>query len=151
MELMPLAVTHYLSPLPTIGSTLHDWYGVYNETCAPGHYCQVAKSVHLSDATNVQLESTEAAPVYNTFGALWVPSEKDPVTGVYGQGRIQFYFNDAPYGTPITWTGPLPATASVPTSASPWTFSPVDLHDYTLILGTGGNAFMDVQWVHVWQ
>lgn len=151
MELMPHATTSYLSPVPTIGSTLHDWFGVYNTTCAPSHYCQVAKSSHLSDGANVQLESTPANPVYNTFGALWVPSLKNAKTGFYSEGRIQFYFNDVPYGAAITWTGPLPTNQSVPTNASPWAYSPVDLHDYTMILGTGGNAFMNVQWVHVWQ
>ena len=40
---------------------------------------------------------------------------------------------------------------TVPTTKTPWTFAAMDLREYGLILGTGGNAFMNVQWVHDWQ
>ena len=33
----------------------------------------------------------------------------------------------------------------------PWTLGSTDLQSHALIIDTGGNAFMDVAWVRVWQ
>jgi hypothetical protein len=38
-----------------------------------------------------------------------------------------------------------------PTGSTPWTFGATDLWSQGLIVSTGGGAFMDVQWVKVWQ
>jgi hypothetical protein len=150
MELMPMSTTSYLSKTePTIGSTLHNWYGVYNGTCAPKHFCQTASAVHLSESSTTSFVSaSSSAPNYFTLGALWVPSKKQ-ANGSYSQGRMQFYLNDVAYGAATTWTGPV--SESTETPATPWAFAAIDLHQYGLILDTGGNAFMNVQWVHVWQ
>ncbi len=143
MEFMP----HSETGTQTIetGSTLHDWYAT--------NHSQVASSYKFADSATVKLESTTAAPVFNTIGALWVPSVKG------SQGYVQFCMNDEPFGNKITWVGQPGSTAATtndwtPTSSAastPWTFGAMDLFPQSLILSNGGNAFYYVQFVRVWQ
>lgn len=161
MEFMPLAKLG--SPVGIASSTLHDWYGFTGVTCSakPGTQCQVASSAKAKDTTTLKYESTPSAPVFHDFGALWVPwNAATPTT----PGYIQFYVDNQPLGTATTWVGvppskadpsgilpEMPVTNWPNASLPPWTMGATDLDAHALILDTGGNAFMDVQWVRVWQ
>ncbi|MGL1334927.1 hypothetical protein ACSTK4_23645, partial [Vibrio parahaemolyticus] len=67
---------------------------------------------HIADGNGIQVDSPADesapgfAPIYNTIGALWIPSVKSGST--YTTGSMQFYFNNVPFGTKITWVGPVP-------------------------------------------
>ena len=161
LEFMPL--TELQSDAGIVSSTLHDWYGYPGVTCPvkTSTQCQVASSTKANDTTTLKYESSPNAPVFHNFGALWVAW--DPSTP-NTPGYIQFYVDDEPIGTKTTWTGVPPSKADPsgilpettvtnwPNAAlPPWTMGAVDLDAHALILDTGGNAFMDVQWVRVWQ
>jgi hypothetical protein len=111
--------------------------------------------------------STPEKPIFNTFGVLWVPAKNG------SNGYLQFYYNNAPFGGQIPWTKTPPSALSKPDPISEmpnsvttlpnplptnnpddpanWAFGVTDLYPLALAIGTGGNAFMDVQWVRVWQ
>ena len=164
---------------PEISSTLHDWYGYQYVTCAtpsgkpnvlpsPG-FCQATVDPKAKDTPYLTFESaSDNTPTFNTFGFLWVPW--NPATPNV-PGYAQFYINNLPIGEKTSWFGtPPPVTAKDPnpmgilpgTPANPitywpssklpdWTFGAMDLWSRGLILETGGDAFMDVQWVRAWQ
>jgi hypothetical protein len=161
MEFMPLEELG--TTMGEASSTLHNWYGYQGYSCPNnGQFgsCQVASSVRAKDTPTLKYESPAAAPVFHTFGALWVPWDS---TAPQTPGYVQFYVDDQPLGVPTTWVGLPPSQANPvgllpgaplvtwPSTLPPWTMGSTDLTPHALILDTGGNAFMDVQWVRVWQ
>ena len=116
-------------------ATLHDWYGIYNSTCPPG-FCDTS-------STQCPIISDSIIGYYHKYGMLWVPAT------VSTSGYVQYYFDDNPIGSPISWTQ---FTNQSPTPISqPWRFGVTDTQHMNIILGTGvGNPF-NVRWVRVWQ
>ncbi len=134
--------------------TAHDWYGEANVTCGTkgeheGTYCSdVQIYQNIGPNRPGTYDSSEAAPVFHTYGGLWVPSVKD-AAGNYSTGYVQFYFDDGRVGKTISWQGAPPDYAYTP--AGPWKYSILDQDPQTIVFDTGSGAFMYIDWVKVWQ
>jgi hypothetical protein len=133
-------------------ATIIDWYGDYNTKttdCNMLHYCNTQDSQGLGPNVAGTYDSTEAAPVFHRFGALWIPSVAQSGQATYTQGAMHWYYDGVELGVAPTWTGPPSTTVFVPTA--PWKYSLIDQIDMSLIMDTGGGAFMDVDYAAVWQ
>jgi len=130
----------YGAPQNAYGSSMHDWYGIYNNTCPPG-LCQVG--FEGNEGKRLAPGSTDFTR-YHRYGALWVPATPNT------QGYIRFYFDGQPVGADHKWTQ---YTNQPPTNLKqqPWAFGILDQQHLVLILGTGANEPMTVQSVNVWQ
>jgi hypothetical protein len=122
------------------GATMHDWYGVYNKTCAGRAFCSVGRA--YSDVKTAVRSGTDFTQ-YHTYGFLWVPATGS-ATG-YGQ----FYFDRTPVGKRVSWTK-IAGQDGLP-DQQPWQFGILDNHHLVLILGTGVGKPMTVASVNVWQ
>ena len=69
----------------TFGSTLHDWYGIYNVTCTA--YCDVQTNYNYSTYT-APIGTDWTLP--HRYGCLWIPA-----TGSTN-GTFTFYLDDIP-------------------------------------------------------
>lgn len=133
-------------------STLIDWYGDYSTAttdCAMTHYCKTQDSQGLGPNVAGTYDSTEAAPVFHRYSALWIPSVAQTGQATYSQGAMHWYIDGAEMGTAPTWVGPTSTTTFVPTT--PWTYGIIDEVDVSLIMDTGAGAFMDLDYAAVWQ
>ncbi len=121
--------------------SIHDWYGIWNKTCAPSAFCEISNnpwSTHLmSTPANTDFSA------YHTYGLLWVPATDS------SDGYIQYYFDGEPVGQPITWT--LFNSESPAATPAAQNFGIVDLQHLAITLGTGPNFPMTVGAVSVWQ
>jgi hypothetical protein len=121
--------------------SIHDWYGVWKQTCASSGFCDV-----MNEPWPTHLMSTPANTdfsAYHSYGLLWVPATAST------DGYVQYYFDGEPVGNPITWaqfTNESPA--STPANQN---FGILDLQHLVLSLGTGPNFPMTVGAVSVWQ
>ena len=122
------------------GANLHDWYGVYSNTC-PGHaFCDAWRG--YSDVKTMVSPDVDFTQ-YHRFGFLWTPA-----TGS-APGTAVFYFDGKPVGNKVTWTSSSdhPGTPE----GQPWKFGILDDQHLVLILGTGVGKPMTVSSVNVWQ
>ncbi|NKQ38229.1 MAG: hypothetical protein HF967_01900 [Methanosarcinales archaeon] len=122
------------------GANMHNWFGVWQETCYPKPFCkhslpyrQVRKTVPPDTDFNK----------YHKYGFLWVPATRET------DGFGQFYFDDKPIGEKITWE--IYDNQSPSMIKQPWTFGIIDRQHLVLILGTGENQPMTIRSVNVWQ
>jgi hypothetical protein len=127
-------------PQNAYGASMHDWYGIYNNTCPPG-LCQVG--FEYNEGKRLAPAGTDFTR-YHRFGTLWVTATSAR------QGYIRFYFDGQPVGPDHRWTQ---YANQPPTNIKqqPWAFGIVDQQHVVLILGTGANQPMTVQSVNVWQ
>jgi hypothetical protein len=127
-------------PQNAYGSSMHDWYGIYNKTCGPG-LCQVG--FEYNEGKRLAPSGTDFTQ-YHTYGTLWVSATPSK------QGYIRFYFDGQPVGQDHKWTQ---YTNQPPTNIKqqPWAFGVLDQQHLVLILGTGSNQPMTVRSVNVWQ
>ena len=122
------------------GATMHDWYGLYNKTCAGRAFCSVGRA--YSDVKTAVRGDTDFTR-YHTYGFLWVPANGSSM------GYGQFYFDRNPVGKRVSWTK-IAGQDGLP-DQQPWQFGILDNHHLTLILGTGVGKPMTVGSVNVWQ
>lgn len=122
------------------GANMHDWYGVYNKTCAPRGFCDVSRI--YSDVKTAVRGDTDFTQ-FHLYGFLWVPATESTM------GYAQFYFDRNPVGRRVTWTKFM-EQSDAPDGQS-WQFGALDNQHLVLILGTGVNKPMTVDSVNVWQ
>ncbi len=110
-------------------STIHDWYGIFNVTCAS--FCGV---FNPNDVTGLGTTN-------------WSNFHKISVRKVPG-GSVFTYFDNVPTGVYNAWS-----TISVtPPPAGTNLFSILDTDHMVIILGTGfGGQSINVDYVRVWQ
>lgn len=133
-------------------ATVIDWYGDYlsaTTDCNQIHYCKVQDSQGLGPNVAGTYDSSEAAPKFHRYGALWIPSVPRAGQPTYSQGAMHWYIDGVELGTPPTWVGPPSPTSYVP--VEPWLYSILDQIDMSLVMNTGGGVFMDVDYAAVWQ
>ena len=122
------------------GANIHDWFGVWKETCVPKQFC------NLSVPYNNVRKSVPSDTDFNKFhkyGFLWVPAIKE------AQGWAQFFFDDKPIGNKVSWS--LYEGQSPSLKKQPWTYGVIDQQHLVLILGTGKDQPITVRSVQVWQ
>ena len=135
------------SPHNEYGGAMHDWYGVYSQTCAGNGYCNANNtSGGGTSFSNFQVQTPASTDFtkYHAFGYLWVPATAS------SHGRAQYYFDNQATNDAITWSQ-YTGNESPPPGAAPWTFGVLDRQHVALILGTGSAEPMTLQSVHVWQ
>jgi hypothetical protein len=123
------------------GGAIHDWYGVYEQTCSGQVYCNVFPAFNVA---NRVLPAATNFNQYHRYGLLWVPATATT------KGSITYYFDGAQVGPTINYTQ-LTTQAPVPTASTPWTYGIIDQQHLVLVLGTGPSTPMQVQSVTVWQ
>ncbi len=130
----------------TYGGAIHDWYGTWNQ-CGNQWYCEVNNSYGGgSSFTNyvITVPASTDWTQYHTVGQLWVPG-----TSANGnKGYVQYYFDDQPTSDKVTWVNSGDGT---PPPTEEFAFSIMDKQHLVIVLGTGVNVPMSVDWVHVWQ
>jgi hypothetical protein len=135
-------------------STIIDWFGQWQTptaTCDSGTYCKVQNSQLLGPGVLGTFDSTEAAPKFHRYGCLWIPSVQTDDAGPYSQGSIEWFIDGASTGTKVTWVGPPSTTVLDFASPEAWKYAVIDQEQLSIILDTASNAFMDVDYVGVWQ
>lgn len=121
------------------GSTLHDWYGIFQTTCSPSNYCATSSSFGAGTVT---------PPVGTDFtmphkiGWKWIAATSTT------SGSHSFYFDDVLVAGPFTYTQF--TQQSPPPTGQPWLFGVGDIQHLVMILGGGLNAF-NILRVNVWQ
>jgi hypothetical protein len=135
------------SPHNEYGGATHDWYGIYNETCAGKGYCGVSNAG--GDGTkfsNFQVETPSSTDFtqYHSFGYMWSPATAAT------QGSATYYFDGKATKDRITWSQYTGSETPTP-GMSPWTFGIADQQHMVLILDTGPNEPFTIQSVSVWQ
>lgn len=130
-------------PHDTYLATLHEWYGLYKQTCLP-QFCKVSNTKNKTQFNNNVITVPEGTDFsqFHKYGMLWVPASKN------SKGFIKFYFDGKVVST-IDWVsfdGSPP-----PPGKQPWTFGVLDNLHYVLILGTGVQQPMVVRSVNAWQ
>lgn len=134
------------SPHYEYGGAMHDWYGIYESTCAGG-YCNVSNSGGGGTSFSnfqVQTPTTTDFTQYHAFGYLWVPATSSQ------QGYGQYYFDGVATNDKVTWSE-YSGSDTPPPGTAPWTFGILDQQHLALVLGTGPNEPMTIKSVDVWQ
>jgi hypothetical protein len=122
------------------GANLHDWYGIYHQTC-PGHaFCDSWRG--YSDVKTKVGPDTDFTR-YHRYGFLWTPAVGS------APGSAVFFFDGNQVGGKVSWTAASDESA-VP-EGQPWKFGILDNQHLVLILGTGVGKPMTVGSVSVWQ
>jgi hypothetical protein len=122
------------------GGGLHDWYGIYDVTCAPQQECQVTMPYSTGQRT---VPAGTHFTQYHRYGFLWVPATSTSM------GYAQFFFDDVQVGYTYEWE--LLGEPPPPPTNQPWAFGILDQQHLFIILGTGQSQPMTVQSVDVWQ
>jgi hypothetical protein len=119
------------------GAALHDWYGIYKATCAPSAYCS-------KNNTNAPIHTptTTDWSQFHTISQLWVSGATN-----CGNGYVQNYF-DGQLMSKVTWVD---SGAGTPPPTGSFTFSIIDQDHLNIVLGSGLNQPLQVDYVHVWQ
>lgn len=121
------------------GGAIHDWYGIYKQTCPGRHFCNVLNESNFVIETPKNTSFTN----YHKFGFLWVTaSDSHP-------GYAQYYFDDHKTTDTVIWTkfrGEAPRP-----DKKPWAFGVIDQQHLVLILESGAGQPMTVRSVRVWQ
>jgi len=115
----------------TYGGVVHDWSGVYKKTCSPESYCDTS-SIKRGYQWVIRLSPDVDWTKYHTFGLLWQPPRKGRL------GTVQYFFDGKPMKDALAWMPGQP-------------FSVIDRQGLVVILSTGADNPMHVQWVRVWQ
>lgn len=133
--------TRWLPDNTAYGGAVHDWYGIYDKP-VPG-FSQVANYNKKSAFNNflIAVPAGTDFATWHTFGCLWVPS----VNGA--EGYLQYTFDGETTSDRVTWTG----APQNPPPQEPWQFSIIDQQGLVVLLQTGKDWPMDVDWVRVWQ
>jgi len=137
-------VTASFSRENSYAATMHDWYGIYKKTCPKG-FCDINNTPkggsNFKNAfikTSNDIDWTE----FHTIGQLWIPASADHT------GYVQNYFDGKLMST-VTWDKADSLDTVPPTGNQ--VFNIIDQSNLVLILGTGINQPLKVDWVRVWQ
>lgn len=125
---------------PGYGGSLHDWYGVYGQTCGSGTLCEA--DMAFSTAFRVVPAGTDFNQ-YHRYGFLWVPATKTSA------GYAKFYFDDQQLGAAQEWQ--LYENQPPPAAGQPWAYGIIDQRHLFLTIGTGQSQPLTVRSVNVWQ
>ncbi len=120
--------------------SIHDFHGVYKQTCAPSSYCEI-QNRYSTKIKKVPANTDFSA--YHTYGLLWVPATAT------ADGYAQWYFDGEEVGRAITWE--LFGNQSPASTPADMNYGIVDLQHLVVILGTGSRYPMTVSAVSVWQ
>jgi hypothetical protein len=126
-----------LVDLKTYVATIHQWLGVSRWGIEP-HVSNDGKNV--VPFANSELPNNR----WHTYGCLTVPSTKSPD----GHGFIQFYLDNVATPVRVEWVGPEIGT---PPPKAPHIYANFEHQHHVILLGTGKEWPMDVDWVRVWQ
>jgi hypothetical protein len=135
------------SPHNEYGGATHDWYGIYQQTCGSGGYCNVNNAGGGGTAFSdfqVQTPASTDFTQYHSFGYLWLPATAS------AKGSATYYFDGQPTNDTISWSQ-YTGNEQPPPGNAPWTFGILDQQHVALILGTGANEPITIQSVNVWQ
>ena len=121
----------------TYGATVHQWLGVSRWGIEP-HVCNEGKNI--VSYGNAEIPNN----TWHTYGCLTVPSTKSS----NGKGFIQFYLDNIVTSVRVEWTG---SDIGTPPPSAAKMFANFEHQHHTILLGTGKNWPMDVDWVRVWQ
>jgi|GEM_PF-956862 len=125
-------------------ATMHDWFGIYNKTCSSG-YCKINNHYGSKGRFNNAVIKTPIKTdwkQFHTIGQLWVPSNTKN-----NMGYVQNYFDGKLMST-VSWVA---AKSSLPSPTGDSMFSIIDKSHLVVILGTGVNQPLNIDWVHIWQ
>ena len=132
---------HKIDELPSTsyGASLHDWYGIYKQTCSQG-MCGVGTPYgigqkHAPPGTDMQQ--------YHRYGFLWVPATE------HSKGYVKFAFDGQQIGQTQEWT--MLKDQPPPPTGQPWLFGIIDRQHLFLIISTGAGQPLTVRSVNVWQ
>lgn len=130
------------NPQNYYAGTLHEWYGLFNSTCSPGHCDSPSPSTLSAQRVPVGTDWT----IYHRLGLLWVPATSSSL------GYIAYYFDDVLMQT-FTWSQYCAAQAP-PAPAYDGTSCTLGIFDtqhFILQLGSSFASPMTVKSVDVWQ
>jgi hypothetical protein len=119
------------------GGSLHDWYGIYKQTCSKG-FCEETSSTGYRPVP-AGTDFTQ----FHRYGFLWVPATASSA------GYAKFYIDDQQLGPAQNWQ--LYTNQPPPAADQPWAFGVLDQRHQFLILGTGPSQPLTVRAVNVWQ
>lgn len=122
------------------GGSLHDWYGIYQKTCAPEQMCQ-AKMPHWTGQRPAPAGTDFGQ--YHHYGFLWVPATTK------NKGYAQYFFDGVQIGYTYQWNRV--TDQPPPPTNQDWAFGILDQSHLFLILGTGQSQPTTVKSVDVWQ
>lgn len=122
--------------METYFATIHQWIGVSRWGIEP----------HVSTQGSNVVRYVDGAPNnrWHTYGCLAVPSTKSSD----GNGYIQFYLDNVATPLRVQWAGP---DIGTPPPAPPHVYANFEHQHHVILLGTGKDWPMDVDWVRVWQ
>lgn len=121
----------------TYVATVHQWLGVSRWGIEP-HVSNVGKNLVPYDKSETPNNQ------WHTYGCLAVPSTKSPD----GHGYIQFYLDNTKTSARVEWVGP---DIGTPPPVAPHVYANFEHQHHVILLGTGKDWPMDVDWVRVWQ
>jgi len=130
--------TAYFAGPDSYGGALHDWYGLYRRSCPSRPFCDLSNDGHSAfDNAVIRMQPRTDFTKFHVFGQLWQPASAGHA------GFVQYYFDNKPTHDRVTWPH------SGPASLAP--FAVIDHDHLVIILDTGDNHPMQVDWVRLWQ
>ncbi len=130
--------TRFPTAPKTYGGAMHDWYGVYRQTCPAAQFCDIANDgMSAFDNFRIQTQASTDFRQFHVYGELWVPASN------HRNGFVQYDFDNAATTDRVTW--------ALGSFASPAPFGIIDRDHLVIILGTGSGEAMHVDWVRLWQ
>lgn len=125
------------------GGNIHDWYGVWGQSCAGPSPRHCSQSLSFQDIQRRAPAGTDFTR-FQRFGALWVPATASR------DGYLEWYLNGQRIGRSVTWK-PWSAAARPTDAPERWRYSIIDRHHLALIVGTGLGTELKVRRIQVWQ
>lgn len=123
--------------LDTYVATVHQWLGIPRWGIEP-HVSNEGKNV-------IHYRNAEVPNgTWHTYGCLTMPATKTPD----GKGFIQFYLDNVATAVRVEWTG---SDIGTPPPTPAHMYANFEHQHHTILLGTGKNWPMDIDWVRVWQ
>jgi hypothetical protein len=126
-----------LGQTKSYGGAVHDWYGVYNQTCTS--YCNYYNPNFYRPVPN-----TTDFNAYHRYGLLWKPAT------AFVKGSLTYYFDGVQTG-PTYYYSKFTNQSPVPNGNTPWTYGVIDGQHLVLFIGTCPPVPMQIKSVQVWQ
>ncbi|WP_363349453.1 hypothetical protein [Methylocystis echinoides] len=127
-------------------STMLDWYGKWRKTCSEG-FCRIGNFGKPSRFDNhvVHIREVVNWREFHRIAQLWIPATSEPNS----KGYIQNYFDGLPTRSRVSWSKYQEGTPPPPTGDA--IFSIIDRQHLVIIIGSGMDQPLRVDWVRVWQ
>jgi len=137
IDIMEYDVTY--AGLNTYGGAVLNWYGIWNPT--NGY-----QDVRGTNPTVINYpDGNNPDKIWHTYGCLVVPSTQT----TNGLGYIQMFIDNVATADISYWTSP--TNLGTPPPSGTHIYSTIESQHHPIVLGTGINWPMDVDWVRVWQ